>query len=235
MARRIRPRPRQRGTSLVELAVVLLVIGILLGGALGPLQAQWQAMHERETRVYLDAARAALLGFLLQHGRLPCPAPAGATGPEAGHEAISGMHCRHPDGALPWQALSLPRHDGWGRPLRYAVTPGFADHDSATPANLPGCTVAGPGARASFSWCTTGALTVHEAGSGAVLAPNVAAVLLSHGANGVVEDAAGEAENNDGDTLFAAGPHGSDGFDDLVSWLSPYALHEALLRAGRLP
>src|SRR5690606_24700956 len=107
------------GFSLIELAVVLAVLGLLLGSLLSPLRAQWQAERLRETRARLDQAEAALLGFALQHGRLPCPADPALSGAAAGHE-----DCAREQGTLPWVTLGVRETDGWGRRWLYAVSPG---------------------------------------------------------------------------------------------------------------
>ncbi|GAA5784103.1 type II secretion system protein [Chitiniphilus shinanonensis] len=236
---------RQRGFSLLELAVALVVMGLLLGSALTPLQAQWRARQWRETDALLATARAALLGHALQHGRLPCPARLDATGAAAGIEARIGGACQRDDGALPWATLGLPADDAWGRVLRYAVSPGFADDDPATPRAIAGCVAPPASGNASFNWCARGALEIDDAADGTPLARHVVAVVLSHGLNGAggydrhgrpgAPAQGAEAANTDGDQHFVAGRALGDGFDDQLVWLSPFPLHEALLRARRLP
>ncbi|MDK9724895.1 MAG: type II secretion system GspH family protein [Sterolibacteriaceae bacterium MAG5] len=70
-----------RGFTLTELAVVMAIVALLLGGLLVPLTAQMDLRNRQETERALAAIREALIGFAAIHGRLPCPAPAAlATG-----------------------------------------------------------------------------------------------------------------------------------------------------------
>lgn len=65
-----------RGFSLVELAVVMLVMGILLGGIVVPLRVQIESRNYDQTQRILDQAREALIGYAAANGRFPCPASA---------------------------------------------------------------------------------------------------------------------------------------------------------------
>ena len=64
-----------RGFSLVEMAIVLAIIGLLLSGLLLTLGTQVDQRNASTTQSQLEAAREALLGFAIIYGRLPCPAP----------------------------------------------------------------------------------------------------------------------------------------------------------------
>lgn len=82
---------RTQGFTLAELAVVLAIVGLLLGGLLMPLTAQYDLRRRQETEKSLADIREALIGFAAINGRLPCPAPPGiATGSAgAGIEATT--------------------------------------------------------------------------------------------------------------------------------------------------
>lgn len=73
-----------RGFTLTELAVVMAIVALLLGGLLVPLTAQMDLRNRQETERSLAAIREALIGFAAIHGRLPCPAPATLTTGSAG-------------------------------------------------------------------------------------------------------------------------------------------------------
>src|SRR3546814_18113644 len=64
---------RQAGFSLVEMAVVVVILGLVLGALLLPLQAQRNQVFQSQTETTLETARRALLGFAKVNGRLPCP------------------------------------------------------------------------------------------------------------------------------------------------------------------
>lgn len=58
---------RQRGFTLVELAIVLVLVTILIGGLAAPLSAQIQARRIAETRAEMQAIQDALLGYAMSH------------------------------------------------------------------------------------------------------------------------------------------------------------------------
>jgi prepilin-type N-terminal cleavage/methylation domain-containing protein len=57
----------QRGFTLIEMAIVLVIITILIGGLAMPLSAQIQARRIAETKKTLEEAREALLGYAMTH------------------------------------------------------------------------------------------------------------------------------------------------------------------------
>ncbi|MDP2785976.1 MAG: prepilin-type N-terminal cleavage/methylation domain-containing protein, partial [Sulfurimicrobium sp.] len=61
------------GFTLVEMAIVLIIIGLLLGGLLMPLSAQMEQRRISETQKTLDEINQALIGFAVANKRLPCP------------------------------------------------------------------------------------------------------------------------------------------------------------------
>ena len=71
------------GFSMIELAVALVVIAILLGSILVPLNTQVESRNYDETQRILERAREALLGFAAATGRFPCPARRMSTGDES--------------------------------------------------------------------------------------------------------------------------------------------------------
>jgi len=121
-----------RGFTLTELAVVLVIVAILVGGMLIPLAAQDQLRRADETQKTLMDARDALLGFAAANGRLPCPATAASNGLEAGVAGVCTLLDPLdvvPVGFVPAATLGLAPLDNqkrlidaWGNPLRYAVT-----------------------------------------------------------------------------------------------------------------
>ena len=140
----------QRGFSLLEIAVVMIIVAFLLTSIGVPLATQVEARRTEETRRLLEEAKDALIGFAMANGRFPCPAYASATSNSAGQEsfcaAASGGcvgsetqtlqthgNCSHfYDGFLPAATLGLSSldeqgfiRDGWGvasNRVRYAVS-----------------------------------------------------------------------------------------------------------------
>lgn len=139
-----RKHPLATGFTLVEMAIVLLIVGLLLGGGLMVLGSQTEMQRFRDTQRMLDEARDALLGFAVANGRLPCPASATSNGVESfctnatgGCGAVTTVPQPHGrcsniyNGFLPGATLGLPGTtggylmDAWGGSnasrLRYAV------------------------------------------------------------------------------------------------------------------
>ncbi len=140
---------RQPGFSLIEIAVVLVIVTILLTTLAVPLASQVQARRTEDTRKLLEEAKEALLGFAMANGRFPCPAFANATSNSAGRESFCvaatgacvgsetqtvqthGNCSNFYDGFLPTATLGLSglddqgfARDAWGSQnsrIRYAV------------------------------------------------------------------------------------------------------------------
>src|SRR3954470_5378231 len=122
------------GYTLLELAIVLLVLAVLAATVALPLSAQVQLHRAEETRRRLELAREVVLAFAATHGRLPCPASGMSRGDEsfeAGGDASNGRCAHFTDGWLPAAALGLAPldtdgylRDAWDSPrnrVRYAV------------------------------------------------------------------------------------------------------------------
>lgn len=122
------PRRQQCAFTLVELAVVMAIVGLLLATAMYTLSAQSEQRAWEETRQTLDRAREALLGYAVAHGRLPCPASGATTGVEADSPVGSGT-CTNPyNGFLPAITLGFQpidaqgfAIDAWNNRIRYSV------------------------------------------------------------------------------------------------------------------
>lgn len=112
---------RQRGAALLILLAMLSI-----GGAMLLMSAPWSQsadrLHEKQTQQRLAEAREALIGFATQHGRLPRPARSALDGTENPVPCATAQGC---NGFLPWVTLGIEGADGWGRLLRYSVTPVF--------------------------------------------------------------------------------------------------------------
>lgn len=135
-------RREQAGFTLTELAVVVAIVALLVGGVLMTLAAQNSVREVRDTTRTLEIAREALLGFAVANGRLPCPAPAPpapatAPGPFAQEAFVApgaappatDLRCVSDEGFLPAITLGVgptDRYgyllDAWGNPVRYAVS-----------------------------------------------------------------------------------------------------------------
>jgi len=128
-------RNRAKGFTLVELAVVVVVISLLLGALLIPLQTQIGQRNVSDTRQRLAQIHDALIAYAIAQGRFPCPASATGGGVEsfAGGGTPANGNCLHFfDGYVPGTTLGLSNVDSqgyaldaWGlqqNRIRYAIT-----------------------------------------------------------------------------------------------------------------
>ena len=73
---------RARGFSLVELAIVLFIVGLLMLSLMSTLSSQVEQRSFEDTRRRLEQARELVLSFAIVKGRLPCPARSNSAGME---------------------------------------------------------------------------------------------------------------------------------------------------------
>lgn len=233
------------GFSLIEMAIVLLIISALLGGLLVSISTTREISNRNSAESTIDEIVEALYGFAQATGRLPCPATAASNGVEVCPVAAPavGRHGFVPSATL---GLSGPLNsdnllmDDWLGAYRYSVSTVFTNNFtvdiSARPinqlitdadlqvCNLPGCAGV-PG--------------------GSVLADNLPAVVLSLGANWDTFTSTNEVENSGetttsgyrmaNDLIFVSTGYVEDSFDDILGWVSPSILISRLVAAGQLP
>ena len=216
----------QAGFSLLEIAIVLVILGIVLGGVLAPLSAQYENSRTSDTSLALDEIREAIYGYAMVNGRLACPDTSGD-----GMENVVGPNCASMVGGIPWATLAIAQTDAWGQAFLYRITANFSDSVAGT-----GCGIATPGV--SFELCSTGDITVRDSAGGNVVALSIPAVVFSGGKNWAVSTSPDELENSDGDAVFVSKIYsnisGSE-FDDLIVWVTPAILKTRMVKAGRLP
>lgn len=239
----------QKGFTLIEVAIAIVVLGFLLGGAVMSLGAQMELRHRNETRTTLETARDALIGHMVAQGRLPCPAPDGATGVEAVNAGNSD--CAWPAAnvlqLVPATTLGLAPTDqagylvdAWGRPIRYRVTrwqeAGFAQPIFTYPGPNPnkladyvrgnGFPSNSPPPAGFLNVCTDGTNAANCAATR--IAQGLVVVLYSTGPNGIDETAIGAP------AFHFVNRDAAPGYDDLVLWISPFTLYDRLLAGGTL-
>ena len=241
------------GFTLIEMAMVLLILGLLLGSGLRLISTQLEQHKIRQTQLLLDEVRRALLGFAITHGRLPCPASSSSAGQES---PSGGGACTHPhDGWLPAATLGLSSgnddgylSDAWATAahrLRYAVTMVSVNgqdnvitrSDALQQALLAG-SLAYPRLsdfQPDLSVCASSSgITASGCGSATTLINDAVAVVYSVGRHAAARGADEVVNQIDNSPVFIAHPANAE-FDDLVSWLSPHVLAYHLMQAGRLP
>lgn len=252
---------RHSGFSLMELAIVLMIIGTLMSGVLVAVSQSTASARITTARAQLREIEEALYGFAQANGRLPCPATATpAVDPTTiGEEnPVGGGVCAVSHGFVPVATLDLygPTNsdglllDPWQNPIRYSVasyadvaTPSFTSAvDLGTLFNMyPSDFVDDSD---MLSVCNTPLC------DDIVYANSAPAVLLSMGANWATYSSANEEQNaGDGTTTlvgdntynitdsndFVNATYSEENFDDQLVWVSPYVLFNRLVSAGKLP
>jgi prepilin-type N-terminal cleavage/methylation domain-containing protein len=253
-------RASGKGFTLVEMAVVVVVMALILGSILVPLSTQVEQRQVVDTQRLLDDIKEALIGYALTQTppNLPCPDKTTSAGLGTPNDGIEDRDpgtgfCVAVEGNVPWATLGLGAVDPWGNRYRYRVTHAFAQRTPAPTFGLgtQGDILVCP----ALSLCGAGqALTTLPPSDNAPIA-----LVLSHGPNGWgamnastsavnVKPATGtalgndEAANANGDATFISRPRVTDDgtnpspeFDDIVVWLSPHTLKYRLVAAGKLP
>lgn len=207
------------GFTLVEMAVVLVIFGVLLGGLLVPLSAQRDLKDYSEVRTNLEQIKEALYGFAVVNGRLPCPDTTGdGIDDNCGGSTSAGATT---GGNIPWVTLGVQGNDPWGRPYRYRINNAFGGFFSLS--------TKGTSPNGMLRICTDSTCATVDAN-------NVPAVIYSLGKNGGVTPAVGtnQLENTDNDRDFVSQDL-SPTFDDMVVWISPNILFNRMVTAGKLP
>jgi len=237
-----------RGFTLVELAIVLIIVGLLIGGTTVMIGSVQDSANTKETQRRLVQAHDALLGFAAGNGRLPCPAAAPNAGGTESPSNGSGACTAALNGYLPGTTLGLSPTDeqgyfvdAWGNRVRYSVynTTIGAQSDPFTTAGkmkdigIETLSTTSPSTPRKLLYVCDSAtgITAVDCGTARTLTDNAVAVIFSMGKNGGSAASGDEAANTNGDLVFVSMTASS--FDDIVTWLSPNILYNRMIAAGR--
>ena len=198
------------------MAVVLAIVGLLLGGLLPSISGQIEQQRRNETRKYMSEVRDALLGYAIANKHLPCPDT------DVVADGLQNAPCGVATqvGRLPYKDLGVADKDAYGNVLVYAVTKEFATPFTlATTAVVPN----------TMRVCTTSACADF-------LTNNAVVVIVSPGANRANPASPDEVKNvTAGTTDFVSHDLSQNTFDDLLIWISPNTLFNRMVAAGQLP
>lgn len=121
---------RKLGFSLIEMAMVLLIISLIISMLLLPLATQIDQNRIKSTQRDLETIKESLLGFLIINKRFPYPASNQETGIEDSN--LDGQ-----EAYLPWATLALDgsKTDAWGQAFRYRVDAQYTSKSLPVPPN----------------------------------------------------------------------------------------------------
>jgi prepilin-type N-terminal cleavage/methylation domain-containing protein len=222
-----------QGFSLIEMAIVLLILGTLMGGVLLAVSQTMENNRRSAALAQLRLIEEALYGYAQVHKYLPCPATDSSQGRA---EPDNGSACSQAHGFVPAATLNLAGAvnsaglllDPWQNPLRYSVAANGGAYEFNQPASLLARFMAGTFAADMLRVCSDTACSE-------VIAGAVPAIVYSLGANQATSTAAAELENTDNDTDFVSTAYSEANFDDLLIWLSPYTLYQRLISTKAFP
>ena len=221
---------RSSGFTLLEVAIVLMIVGLLLGSVIQPLGSRIIERQRKQTVDQLVSIREAIIGFASVNHRLPCPLT---------NAAIPSGDCGVEHGYVPAAVLGLSGHynadglivDSWGAPILYHVSMSDADNDGQAD-----FTSSQEMRDVSMQQLTPDFEVCDSTACNQLRANDLPAVLVSTGAKN--HSSSDELENLDGDKRFVnrdLDQSGNDQFDDIVLWLSGNILYTRLLQARVLP
>jgi prepilin-type N-terminal cleavage/methylation domain-containing protein len=134
MDTQISQRKQIAGFTLVEIAIALLILGILLSAGLSLATVRRAAAQRDVTQINQQAIKQALINYLGKNHRLPCPATT-VDGAE-NRAGTTPPPCAQYSGIVPYQELGLDRTvalDGWENFISYVVSP----YPNANPPTQP--------------------------------------------------------------------------------------------------
>ena len=236
-------KERQEGFSLVELAMVLFIVSLLLGGLLVPLATQTQTRQRVDAEEQLELIREALIGFAIINGRLPCHTttndPANAS---YGEEDIP-CGAVAADGILPWKTLGFANGlDPWGVP-RTAVGDPWTGHwryrarTNFTTTITLSTPVDAPPAQANklCVFDSNGSLLVSTSETPIAIIYSTGPNQAADGLNTVYEATSTSTDCINNSPITYQGGSLTSNFDDITIWITRPLLFNRMVSAGVLP
>ncbi|MEK7990979.1 MAG: type II secretion system protein [Thiotrichaceae bacterium] len=192
------------GFTLIEMAMVLLIVGLLTSSLLMPINAQLQLRRVSETEKKLSQIKQTIISYIVLGQTLPCPDT-----DSDGFENITASRCSEREGDLAWRTLGLSsgQIDGWGHHFAYAIADGDYQNktDSSKFITLDNLRKA------------TGLKIALDTGSD--IEDIALLVVYSLGEDGIAYN-----ENANGDKTYKYGDYIEGIYDDHLIWLSRYEM-----------
>jgi len=202
------PSLDKHGFTLIEIAIVMVIIGLLAGGGVSIMGMLTQRKARNETIAYLKETKEALISYATINGKLPW----------ADTDGDGSQNSNATSGTLPYLDLKVRPSDPYKRVLRYEINSNLGT-DRPTTCN------------ALKAGLTSGPRLVD--GDGSTSSFFIAAILISSGpmdldSDGNVFDAVTsgsyQGDNTDGTPNYIRYPP-IDTFDDLVVYIGGNELY----------
>ncbi|MDM8569304.1 type II secretion system protein [Thiotrichales bacterium HSG1] len=236
-----------QGFTLIEMAIVLVIIGFLMGGLLMPLSTQIDYQKIKETKKTLETIKDALIGYAILNNHLPCPS-LDKDGKVSGYtDSVKNICTKYnsSDGYLPWSDLGVTQYDAWGNPFRYRVDGGFSDFPILpVTSSFPKPPVSNPSHELKVEDRDGNLLTSFE-NIATETNSNVMAIIYSCGKNGIPDgtNATGGYSGSNCSTsssstqnrIYTQDVYVENEFDDILTWLPKTILIRQLVLAGKWP
>lgn len=246
-------RSIQKGFTLVEITIVLLIVGLIVGAGFSSLGAYLDNAYQSHTMGNLTVTKRALLDYVMVNRHMPCPDT-----DNDGEENRTGVACTASVGTIPFNDIGLGAavtSDDYGNVFGYGVNGNVVNTadiaDSSDSASYFGNqsppqftlqtppTVTAPSVPESYTVCkreaancTTDAANVEVSAIPAVIVAfnENGGVTNLQGCNGAARGAR-ETENCDADAerLLWKGTFDNDVYDDQIVTISGYEIKQQVL------
>jgi prepilin-type N-terminal cleavage/methylation domain-containing protein len=235
----------EKGFTLVEIAVVLVIVSLLIGSFIGSFAERIETTHIDNAKKELIEIKQVLMAYAYTKSPLFLPCPDITVPPDGEGDDIGGVcSAGTAVGTLPWRDLGMAQADVWGNRYSYWVNTEYANNTIGFNMNTGDANSASINTRINNNVVT--------------IVPNAVAVVFSRGKNGLggisiegvnrdVIPAFGnghddELENADANSTFMSRFYTDEGvasaggaFDDILVWINSYELKAKMVQAGVLP
>lgn len=230
---------RIKGFTLVEMAIVLVILGLVLATLFAPLSAQRDIKNITGTQTSLSQIKEALYGFAILNSRLPCPARLIAD-PQDINYGLEDITLCAQEGLLPWKTLGMSETDEWGTHRTLATDPWIGywkyrpDSNFTTSITFSNKMLMDLKTEIASNLVFADKIVVRDSSDNNLTPSTIGtekpiAVVYSTGKNLIAN-----GKNSIIDSTYQSDVSTAD-FDDILIWISRPLLVNRLVSAGKLP